>query len=65
MNITDLIKELQKIHKEHGNIEVAVQYRDEGGDYHGVDEDIRLDVDDVMHLGFHDNEDEVRKTLIL
>lgn len=37
MKIEDLIKELQKIQKEHGNINVAVQFRDDGGYYQGTD----------------------------
>ena len=45
MTIEELIVELEKIKKEHGNIEVRVQYRDAGGDYWGNDEDIRLEID--------------------
>lgn len=42
MKIEDLIKELEKIQKKHGNIEVQVQYRDDGGDYYGTDDEVRL-----------------------
>ena len=38
MNITDLIKKLQEIKEKHGDIKVAVQYRDSGGYYGGADE---------------------------
>lgn len=44
MNIEELIKELEKIKEEHGNILVRVQYRDDGGDYWGTD-DIRLEIE--------------------
>lgn len=44
MKIEDLIRELEKIQKKHGNIEVQVQYRDDGGDYYGTDE-VRLYVE--------------------
>lgn len=44
MKIEDLIRELEKIQKKHGNIEVQVQYRDDGGDYFGTDE-VRLYVE--------------------
>lgn len=55
-NITDLIEQLQKIKKEHGDIKVAVQYRDEGGYYHGFDVELDLSVEecksDVFGNGF-------------
>ena len=38
MKVDDLIKELEKIEEEYGNIEVKVQYRDDGGPYAGCDE---------------------------
>lgn len=64
MKIEDLIKELEKIQKKHGNIEVQVQYRDDGGDYYGTDE-VRLHVEnDIVDL---DNDGSIReeKTLLL
>lgn len=45
MNIEELIKELEKIKEEHGNIWIRVQYRDAGGDYWGTDDDIRLKIE--------------------
>ena len=38
MTIDELIAELEEIKKEHGNIEVKIQYRDDGGpaDGHGL-----------------------------
>lgn len=45
MNIEELIAELEKIKEEHGNIEVRVQYRDDGGDYCGSDSIIKLEID--------------------
>ena len=38
MTIEELIAELEKIKEEHGNIEVRIQYRDDGGAYCGYDE---------------------------
>lgn len=38
MRIEELIKELEKIKKEHGNIEVLVHCRDGGGYYDYYDE---------------------------
>lgn len=46
MRIDDLIRELQEIKKKHGNIRVEVQYRDDGGDYFGSDNDVLLYVED-------------------
>lgn len=44
MNISELIKELEKVKAEHGeDILVVVRYRDNGGDYHGFDSDLRLE----------------------
>lgn len=45
MRIDDLIRELQEIKKKHGNIRVEVQYRDDGGDYFGTDNDVLLYVE--------------------
>ena len=45
MTIEELITELEKIKEEHGNIEVKVQYRDDGGFYCGSDEEILLSVE--------------------
>ena len=40
MTIEELIAELEKIKEEHGNIEVKIQYRDDGGIYCGYDDDV-------------------------
>ena len=45
MTIEELIAKLEEIKKEHGNIEVKVQYRDDGGFYCGSDEEILLSVE--------------------
>ena len=45
MTIEELIAKLEEIKKEHGNIEVKVQYRDDGGFYCGSDEEMRLSVE--------------------
>ena len=45
MTIEELIAKLEEIKKEHGNIEVKVQYRDDGGFYYGFDEQIVLSVE--------------------
>ena len=37
MKIDDLIEKLQMFKRKFGNIEVRVQYRDDGGDYYGTD----------------------------
>ena len=39
MELKDLIEKLQEIYKEHYNIKVEVQFRDDGGYYHGVDDE--------------------------
>ena len=44
MTIEELIAKLEEIKKEHGNIEVKVQYRDDG-DYCGYDDQILLSVE--------------------
>ncbi len=64
MNIDELIKELQKVKKEHGNIEVAVQFRDDGGYYYGIDEELVLDVEEFNYRDENGNK-QVRKTLVL
>ena len=45
MTIEELIAELEEIKKEHGNIEVKIQYRDDGGAYCGYDDQILLYVE--------------------
>ena len=45
MTIDELIAELEEIKKEHGNIEVKIQYRDDGGYYCGYDDDVLLSVE--------------------
>jgi len=63
MKIEDLIKELEKIQKKHGNIEVQVQYRDDGGDYYGTDDEVRLQVEnDIVDL---DDDGEVKEGKVL
>lgn len=42
MTVAELIEELKK---QSEDFEVVVQYRDAGGDYVGVDSEIRLNVD--------------------
>lgn len=64
MKIEDLIRELEKIQKKHGNIEVQVQYRDDGGDYYGTDE-VRLHIkNEIIDLD-KDGEVKEEKTLVL
>lgn len=46
MELKDLIEKLQEIYKEHGNIDVAVQYRDDGGCYYGSDDELILSVEE-------------------
>ena len=38
MKISELIAYLEKAKEENGDINVEVQYRDEGGDFHGTDD---------------------------
>ena len=45
MSIEELIAELEKIKEEHGNIEVKIQYRDDGDFYCGSDDEILLYVE--------------------
>ena len=49
MTIEELITELEEIKKEHGNIEVKIQYRDDGDFYCGSDDEILLSVE--QHYG--------------
>lgn len=53
MTIEELIAELEEIKKEHGNIEVKIQYRDDCGVCHGYDDQILLYVE-----GEYGNEEE-------
>ena len=45
MTIEELIAELEEIKEEHGNIEVKIQYRDDGGYYCGYDDEVLLCVE--------------------
>ena len=45
MTIEELIAKLEEIKKERGNIEVKVQYRDDGGVYCGYDDQVLLSVE--------------------
>lgn len=44
MKITELIKKLEEIKAENGDIEVVVKYRDDGGEYIGHDETLYLTI---------------------
>lgn len=47
MTVAELIKELEAVRTEWGDdMKVVVQYRDSGGDYSGVDEDVYRGVDE-------------------
>ena len=46
MTIEELIAKLEEIKKEHGNIEVKVQYRDDGDAYYGYDDQVLLYVEE-------------------
>ncbi len=48
MKISELIERLEEIKKEHGDINVAIQYRDSGGDYWGCDADLRFSIADAV-----------------
>ena len=45
MTIEELIAKLEEIKRDHGNIEVKVQYRDDGGVYYGYDDQVLLSVE--------------------
>lgn len=45
MTIEELIKALEKIKEDYGNIQVKVQYRDDCGDCYGSDDEIKLEID--------------------
>lgn len=45
MSISEVIEKLKAIKKQHGDIQVKVQYRDDGGIYSGADDDILFAVD--------------------
>lgn len=47
MTIEELIAELEEIKKDHGNIEVKVQYRDVDGYYYGYDDDLEQAFDEL------------------
>ena len=59
MTIEELITELEEIKKEHGNIEVKVQYRDDGGFYCGSDEEILLSLEQDNDDDENDDEEYV------
>lgn len=63
MEIKELIRALEKIQEEYGNIEVQVQYRDDGGTYFGT-EDPLLFVDEYRAVDEKGNSKD-EKTLIL
>lgn len=65
MRIDDLIRELQEIKKKHGNIRVEVQYRDDGGDYFGSDNDVLLYVENKTIDLDDDGSIREEKTLLL
>lgn len=51
MKISELIERLEEIKKEHGDVNVVVvQYRDDGGDYWGCDEDLRFEIADAVDV---------------
>ena len=52
MTIEELITELEEIKEEHGNIEVKIQYRDDGGYYCGYDDDLEPAVENDNNSEF-------------
>ena len=50
MKISKLIERLEEIKAKEGDIQVSVQYRDDGGSYSG-EEELMLEVRDNEHFG--------------
>jgi len=48
MKVSDMIKALQEIKSEHGDIDVVVQYRDDGGCYTGCDAELFMHVEEKV-----------------
>lgn len=63
MNISTLIEKLEHLKEKHGDIDVVVQYRDDGGDYGGQDTEIYLSVRNAEI--YEDGHWVVKKTIIL
>ena len=59
MRIEELIAKLEEIKKEHGNIEVKVQYRDDGGAYCGYDDQV------LLYVEKQDDDDDEEEHVIL
>lgn len=54
MKICELIDILTEVKKQHGDIEVVVKYRDDGGEYSGYDTDVYADVcNDLKQVTFY------------
>jgi len=64
-NITDLIEKLQRIKEEHGDIRVAIQYRDEGGTYSGCDTFFEFIIEEHKSSLFGDNIEDGEVVLLL
>lgn len=45
MTITELQKKLQEMYEKYGDIEVAIQNGDDGGDYFGWRESVNIEVE--------------------
>lgn len=44
MKLSELINKLETLKEENGDIDVVMQYRDDGGEYGGVDTELYLSV---------------------
>ena len=49
MKIDELIKELEKIKEEHGNLDVIIWHRHDSYDSYFMDDDLELLIDDEKH----------------
>jgi hypothetical protein len=61
MKISDMIKALQKIESEHGDIDVVVQYRDDGGCYTGCDAELIMQVGKKVEYDAWDEDKETHQ----
>lgn len=65
MNISTLIKKLEHLKEKHGDIDVVVQYRDDGGEYGGQDEEIYLTERNIFVWDDYNKHNIIKKAIIL
>ena len=65
MNISTLIEKLKHLKEKYGDIDVVIQYRDDGGEYGGQDTEIYLTEKNISVWDDYNKHNIIKKAIIL